>query len=85
MKTAPIKLKTSIVQKRLNEYNIIPENDIQRRMDYFYAPYNRTLAFNKHMSFDEGQRREGEGPEEGKNYFKYLSNFILHEDKDTFR
>lgn len=65
----------SPVQKNLIKYNILPSDNLQKKIDYFFTPYNRKLAFNKHMSFENEAERE----------WTDLTNFILKEDKATFR
>ena len=35
------------------DYTIVPNEKIQKRMDYFYMPYNQSFLLRKHMVFEE--------------------------------
>ena len=40
----------SIAEQVLN-YEIIPENSLQTKIDYFITPYNKKICIKKHMDF----------------------------------
>lgn len=66
--------KVSKIEKSLQEYTVVPTNEVQKKMDYFFTPYNRSLPYEKYMKFDS------DGEE-----WKEITDFILDNDKDTFR
>jgi hypothetical protein len=76
-KTNPI-LKRRVATSMKKNYmkdSILPSNPLQKKIDYYFTPYNRKLAFKKNMSFDGETDRE----------WIDLTNFILTGDKATFR
>ena len=65
------------MQKRLNDYNILPRKNLEKKLEYFMLPYNRTLNYNKYMDFREGQSNISK--------WKKLSDFVLKENKVVLR
>jgi hypothetical protein len=63
------------MKKNYMKDSILPSDPLQKKIDYYFTPYNRKLAFKKNMSFDEEADRE----------WVDLTNFILTGDKATFR
>ena len=48
------------------DYSIVPSDKIQKRMDFFYTPYNSKFLLRKHMTFDdERHSRSMEALEDG--------------------
>ena len=65
--------KTSKIMENLKKYTVVPTENMQEKIDYFFSPYNRKLNFSKFMKFEEEQS------------WIELTDFILKEDKDIFR
>eukprot|EP00345_Euplotes_harpa_P012346 CAMPEP_0168333372 /NCGR_PEP_ID=MMETSP0213-20121227/9573_1 /TAXON_ID=151035 /ORGANISM="Euplotes harpa, Strain FSP1.4" /LENGTH=167 /DNA_ID=CAMNT_0008337693 /DNA_START=76 /DNA_END=579 /DNA_ORIENTATION=+ len=68
--------------KRHLNYNIFPNKDVQKKIDYFMTPYNKSKPIQKHMNFDE------ESPTQikpTKNMWNKISDLIFSKDKKDFR
>ena len=42
-----------LIIKDLIDYSLVPKEEIKRKMDFFYAPYNAKMHTNKAMFFGE--------------------------------
>mmetsp|Transcript_10158 Transcript_10158/g.15500 ORF Transcript_10158/g.15500 Transcript_10158/m.15500 type:complete len:148 (+) Transcript_10158:197-640(+) len=42
--------------KLLAKTNPIPSKALQRKMDYFYFPYNKSVNYSKHMKFENDEK-----------------------------
>ena len=60
-------------KENLNKCANITNDKMQEKIDYYFTPYNRRLAFNKFMKFEEEHK------------WTELTDFILNEDKEIFR
>ena len=45
--------KNTALLQSMYDYSIVPSEKIQKRMDFFYTPYNSKFLLRKHMTFDE--------------------------------
>ena len=36
---------------KLMDYNVLPDEKTQSKLDYFYSPYNNSIEFSKFMKF----------------------------------
>ena len=41
--------------KKLMDYSIVPSQQTQQKMDFYYAPYNKTLEWDKYMRFEPNE------------------------------
>lgn len=39
------------IAEQILDYELIPEDQIQSKIDYFITPYNKQLIYHKHMDF----------------------------------
>ena len=46
--------KESKLLKNLSNYELKPADEIRRKMDYFYGPYNPEMHTKKHMHYENG-------------------------------
>ncbi|CAI2384047.1 unnamed protein product [Moneuplotes crassus] len=65
--------KISKIQTNLNEYSIVPTNEMQKKMDYFFQSYNNTFMYNKHMDFST------------KTDWRQVTRFLFTKNKEVFR
>ena len=58
--------KNTELLQSMYDYSIVPSDKIQKRMDFFYTPYNTKFLLRKHMTFDEERHsRSMEALEDG--------------------
>ena len=48
-----ISYEDSDLLKALKDYNIEPDENIKRKIDYYYSPYGAINQNQKHMNFDQ--------------------------------
>lgn len=82
---APYEDKRTFLLQKLEEHTVIPEEKIQKRMDFFYTPQNNnSYNVHKHMKF------EAVKPNSPQKYttdsrWKHLTNTILQHDDKLYR
>lgn len=90
---SPRKPGDSQLLKNLMDYSITPDENLKRKLDYFYTPYNKQFYSEKYMKFDESadqmmvfqKDKRGKIPEEFKDPFKQkqiLTNALWTKIKD---
>lgn len=40
----------------MKEFNILPNESLQEKMDYFITPYNTSLMYKKYMEFEDEEK-----------------------------
>lgn len=70
-------------EKNLN-FNPVPNNDIQKKIDYFITPYNRTRVITKFMSFNDKDKSQP-ADLSSKEKWKKISKLILNQDLYSLR
>lgn len=50
------KIKDSKIQDELNNYDITPSEELQRKIDYYITPYSRSYQVHKWMTFDDEEK-----------------------------
>lgn len=77
-----------ISHRDLKLFSPIPDNKMQRKIDYFITPYNKTLHYDKHMRFDEKAQhlnRSIDFSDSSNHEWTRLMNFVINEEKNIFR
>lgn len=80
--------KQSVASKLRNNYSVVPKVSLQKKLEFFFSPYNPKLAFKRYMRFDEDNEEEVQENDDQKQKnsdWKFLANFLLNEDLPTFR
>ena len=70
--------------KSMYDYTIIPTDQIQKKVDYFYSPYNSKFLMRKHMTFleDEDELAKNRPSQEVVNLRRFLKiKEITHRDQ----
>lgn len=64
----------------------MPSREMQKKIDFFMTPYNKTKSAQKYMTFqnDEDMCRASNDETTNENWNR-LSNLILSKDNKTFR
>jgi hypothetical protein len=70
-------------EKNLN-FNPVPSNATQKKIDYFITPYNQMRDFTKFMSFNNNEEEEPANPS-SKEMWKKISSLILNQDVYSLR
>ncbi|CAI2359424.1 unnamed protein product [Moneuplotes crassus] len=76
------------VQERLTALNAVSNKKLQEKLDLMITPYNSGLIYKRHMEFLDHPTQyyaEYDHTARSSSEWKLLSNFVLNEDKDTFR
>ena len=50
--------RKSIILENLEDYQTLPEENLEVKMDYFFSPYNSRLHYQKHMNFDDVNKQD---------------------------
>ena len=58
---------------------MLPKKPLQDKIDYFITPYNKGIALQRHMEFDDKKKRSTSVE------WKLMANFILNENLSVFR
>ena len=75
----------SEAEKRLN-FNLMPNKQMQKKIDYFLTPYNKHKMITKFMSFENLNKDADQNlSETSKEKWNKISNLILGKDKKAFR
>lgn len=77
----PVAKKPS-VRTKLRNFSVVPKMSLQKKLDYFYQPYNPGLAVTKYMTFGKSDE-EVHGPADKQ--WKPIANLLLNEDLVLFR
>ena len=80
--------KQSVASSLRNNFSVVPKVSLQKKLDYYFSPYNPKLTFKRYMRFDEEEANNKEDLTESKQKngeWKFLANFLLNEDLQTFR
>ena len=56
------------------DYEILPQADLQSKVDYFITPYNNRISLDKHMNFGKSILSTEE-------FFRVMSGEILEDKK----
>lgn len=73
---------TKLYSLKQNTTNL-PEQSLQRKIDYYITPYNRGIFLKKHMDFEtESERKKKRHRSEE---WRMMSDFILNENRSAFR
>ena len=64
-------------------YSPTPESDLQSKIDYLMSPYNNSIMYEKHMSFNQYSNSETKNkPDEmsNKSGWNQMKNLLFHKD-----
>uniref|UniRef100_A0A7S3NBJ8 Uncharacterized protein n=1 Tax=Euplotes harpa TaxID=151035 RepID=A0A7S3NBJ8_9SPIT len=72
----------------LKNYTIVPNATLQKKMDYFITPYNKTIHLDKHMDFGDFKTLINSEQTKkcfGRNKWSKLMDFITKSERKSFR
>ena len=76
-------VSSSEAERHLN-FNPVPDNDVQKKIDYFITPYNKVKVVTKFMSFNDKEEKPQEEPDSHEKW-KKISTMILNQNKHSLR